>query len=89
MQSYGPAKLAIKKYTRPFGFEATFFARLHSESQLTERPGFNPQQAQTLRAYNFEALWSIGQKTTFLERSDLYLLEKEKKRGFDHFYGYF
>ena len=71
-----------KKYSRPFGFEATFFASLFSESLLSERPGFDPRPGQTLRAHNFEALGSAGSKTNFFERSDLYLLGKGKKIGF-------
>ena len=64
-----------KKYSRPFGFEATFFASLFSESLLSERPGFDPRPAQTLRAYNFALFWPIRPKITLIDRSDLYLLE--------------
>ena len=28
-QSYGPSKLAVKKNSRPFGFEATFYVVVH------------------------------------------------------------
>ena len=82
MQSYGPAKLAIKKYSRPFGFEATFFARLHIELLLSERPGFDPRRAQTLRAHIFGPLWSTGTKTSFFEISNLYLLGQKEKKHF-------
>ena len=56
-----------KKYSRPFGFEATFFASLFSESLLSERPGFESRLAQTLRAYSFAAPWPAGLKIDFLE----------------------
>ena len=46
------------KKSRPFGFEAFFFATLRSESLLFGRPGFDPRTLQTLRAYNFAAPWS-------------------------------
>ena len=58
-----------KKYSRPFGFEATFFASLFSESLLSERPGFDPRPGQTLRAHNFEALGPAGSKTNFFDIS--------------------
>ena len=29
LQRYGLSKLAVKKYSRPFGFEATFYIVLH------------------------------------------------------------
>ena len=29
LQSYGPSKLAVKKKSRPFGFEATFYVVVH------------------------------------------------------------
>ena len=85
LQSYGPSKLVIKNISRPFGFEATFFSILYSESLLSERPGFDSQPAQTLRAYNFEILGLRGPKITFFEKSDLSLLVEEKIRGFEVF----
>ena len=63
-----------KENSRPFGFEATFFVILYSESLLFGRPGFDPRTLQTLRACNFEALWPAGSKTNFFVRSDLCLL---------------
>ena len=72
--TYGPSKLAVKKTSSPFGFEATFSASLHSELLLSKRPGFDPRRAQTLRPYIFEAFWSKSLKVTFFETSDLYLL---------------
>ena len=77
--------LYSKKSSRPFGFESMFIARLHSESLLSERPGFDSRPAQTLRVYNFAQLWSIGSKITFFGRSDLFLLAKERKIDFEHF----
>ena len=74
LQSYGPSKLVIEKNSRPFGFEATFFAILYSESLLFGRPGFDPRRLQTLKAHNFVALGPTGSKTNFFERSHLYLL---------------
>ena len=85
LQSYKVAKLAIKKKLRQFGFEATFFATLCSKLLLSERPGFESRPAQTLKAYIFEAFWPRGPKTISFERSDLYLLAKERKIDFEHF----
>ena len=56
-----------KKTSRPFGFEATFFASLCSESLLFGRPGFDPWPAQTLRTYSFAAPWPTGLKFVFIE----------------------
>ena len=74
--------MVVKKKCGPFGFEATFFAILHSESLLFGRPGFDSRQLQTLKAHNFVALGPTGSKTTFFERSDLCLLGNRKKIGF-------
>ena len=74
LQRYGLSKLAVKKYSRPFGFEATFFASSFSELLLSERPGFDSRLGQTLRAHNFEALGSAGSKTNYFENFDLFLL---------------
>ena len=41
--------------------------------------GFKFRLLQTLRAYNFEALWPGELKSSFFERSDPYLLGKRKK----------
>ena len=82
LQNYKAAKLAVKKNSRPFGFEATFFAILYSESLLFGRSGFDSRQLQTLRAHNFVALEPTGSKTTFFERSNPWLLGKRKKIGF-------
>ena len=71
-----------KKKLRQFGFEATFFATLCSKLLLSEGPGFESRQAQTLKAYIFEASWPTGPKTNSFERSDLYLLGLVKKIGF-------
>ena len=73
-QNCGLSKLAVKKTPRPFGFEATFFASLYSESLLSGRPWFDSRTLQTLGAYNFEILGSARSKTTFFERFDLFLL---------------
>ena len=73
-ESYETLKFAVKKKLRHFGFEATFFATLCSKSLLSERPGFESRPAQTLKAYIFEAFWPTGPKTSFFERSDLFLL---------------
>ena len=67
LQSYGPSKLEFIKNSRPFGFEATFFARLYCESLLFEQPGFDSQWGQTLRAYSFATPWPTGLKITFIE----------------------
>ena len=72
----------VIKNLRHFGFEATFFAILYSESLLFGRPGFDSRQLQTLKAHNFVALGPTGSKTTFFERSDLCLLGNRKKIGF-------
>ena len=63
-----------KKNPRHFGFEATFFATLYSESLLFGRPGLDSRPLQTLRGYNFLALGPGGSKTNFFERFDLSLL---------------
>ena len=60
-------KVGGKKIFRPFGFEATFFASLYSESLLSERFGFESRQAQTLRADSFAAPWPTGLKIVFIE----------------------
>ena len=74
LQKYQRSKLTFKKIPRPFGFEATFFASLCSESLLSERPGFDSRPAQTLKACNFEDLGPTGPKINFFERSNLCLL---------------
>ena len=74
-----------KKNPRPFGFEATFFAILFSESLLFGRPGFDSRRLQTLRAHNFVAFRPAGSKTIFFESSDLYFLGIRKKIGFASF----
>ena len=79
LQSYRPLKLVTKKNSRPFGFEATFFAILLSKSLLFGRPGFDPRTAQTLKVYSFVAPWYAGIKISFLGRSDLFLSAKIKK----------
>ena len=73
LQSYKPSKLAVIQIFRPFGFEATFFAILYSESLLFGRPGFDSRQLQTLRDYNFVAFRPGGSKTNFFERFDISL----------------
>ena len=55
---------------------------LYSDLLLFQSPGFESRPAQTLIVCNFEALWPVGSKTNFFERSDLYLLGKGKKIGF-------
>ena len=55
LQSYGPSKLVVKKNSRPFGFEATFFAILCSESLLSERPGFESRAGQSLATHSSTA----------------------------------
>ena len=74
-----------KKYSRPFGFEATFFASLFSESLLSERPGFDPRPGQTLRAHNFEALGPAGSKTNFFESPIIPLLVFKSLWSQQHF----
>ena len=73
-ESYETLKFAVKKKLRHFGFEATFFVSLHSESLLSERPGFDSRPAQTLKACNFVDFGPSRPKTNFFERSDLFLL---------------
>ena len=75
-------KVGGQKKSRHFGFEATFFAILYSESLLLGRPGFDSRRLQSLRAHNFLALGPTGSKTTFFERFDLCLLGNRKKIGF-------
>ena len=59
-QSYGSSKLVFKKFIRPFGFEATFFASLYSESLLSERSGFESRPGQTLRVCIFKNIVFLG-----------------------------
>ena len=49
-------KVGGQKKLRHFGFEATPFATVISESLLFGRPGFESWLAQTLRACSFGAL---------------------------------
>ena len=78
-------KVGGQKKSRPFGFEAMFFVILYRELMLSERSGFNPRMLQNLRAHNFEALGSIGSKTIFFERFDLYLYGIKRKLALYHF----
>ena len=55
-------------------WRSKIFHKLHSESLLSERPGFESRTVQTLKAHIFAALWPTGPKTNFFEGSDLYLL---------------
>ena len=64
-------KVGGQKKTGHFGFEATFFAILYSESLLFGQPKFDSPRLQTLRAHNFVAPGRRGLKTIFSERSDL------------------
>ena len=82
LQKYQRSKLVIKKNSRPFGFEATFFVLLYSDSLLFGRPGFDSQRLQSLRAHNFVNLGHSGSKISFFERSDLCLLGKYEKKHF-------
>ena len=66
--------MVVKKNSRLFGFEATFFTSLCSELLLSGRPGFDSRPGQTLRAYIFARLWPTGLKIINLERSHLHLL---------------
>ena len=67
------SKLAVKKISRPFGFEATLFATLHSKSMLFRRPGFDSRMAQSLTACKSVAPCSGKPYSTSFERSKLYL----------------
>ena len=71
LRNYRRSKLAVKKISRPFGFEATLFANLNSESLLFGRPGFDSWSAQTLMACNFATLWSEKTQSMSFERSKL------------------
>ena len=51
----GELKGRGQKKLRHFGFEATFFASLCSESLLSERPRFDPWRAQSLGTHSFVA----------------------------------
>ena len=73
-QSYNPAKLAVKKNMRHFGFEATFSASSYSKSLLSERPGFDSRRAQTLKTCNFVTVWSGKTYSTSFERFKLCLI---------------
>ena len=86
MQSYWLSKLAFKKKSRPFGFEATFLVSLYSESLLLKRPRFESWSLQTLRAYNFAADWPARSKTSFYESPDLFIKSEEEKTR--HFLGF-
>ena len=83
-QSYNPAKLAVKKNMRHFGFEATFSASSYSKSLLSERPGFDSRRAQTLKACIFEVLWPflIYDSRRVLSISDM---NYERKVALQHF----
>ena len=72
LHSYKLVKFANKKMLRHFGFEATFFATLFSESLLSERPGFDSRPAQSLRGYIFATLWPKGPKISSFKRSNLF-----------------
>ena len=83
LQNCGPSKFAVKKKLKKNDIAA--FTRLYlycSKSLLSGRPSFESQSLQTLRAYNFAALWPARSKTNFYERSDLYLLGKREKKHF-------
>ena len=82
LQNYGRSKFVVKKKLRHFGFEATPFATLFSESLLSGRPGFESRSLKTLRASNFKAFWPAGSKTSFFEISDLYLLGQKENKHF-------
>ena len=58
----GPQSWQLKKDSRPFGFEATFFAGLYSESLLLERPEFESLSAPNLKACNCKDLGRTGPK---------------------------
>ena len=88
LQSYGPSKLAINKYSRPFGFEATFSVSLHSESLLSGQPGFDSRWAPTLRSCNFDPSWSKRTYNTSFERSNIFLLLYVKKMRFGEVLGH-
>ena len=60
-------KVGSQKNSGRFGFEATFFAILYSESLLFGRPGFDSRRLQTLRAHNFVALGRTGSKPIYLK----------------------
>ena len=81
-KSYSTSKLAImkKKWKNPTTYILMLI--LYSDLLLFQSPGFESRPAQTLIVCNFEALWPVGSKTNFFERSDLYLLGKGKKIGF-------
>ena len=65
------------------------FSLLYTELLLFERPGFDSRSAQTLKACNFEALWSGKTYSTSFERSKLYLLGQMEKKRFGAFLKHF
>ena len=67
-------KVGFEKKYETFWVRGYIFRYLHSESLLSERPGFDPRPGQTLRAHNFEALGPAGSKTNFFESPIIPLL---------------
>ena len=74
-QSYRLSNFAVKKNSRPFGFEATFLQVVYSESLLSARPGFESRTLQTLRLCSFAAPCSTRSYTTSFESPITPLLE--------------
>ena len=73
LQKCGPLKFAVKKKLKN---DVAAFPRLSLSSKdnvVSGRPAFESRSLQTLKAFNFDALWPAGSQTNFFERSDLYL----------------
>ena len=64
---------------RHFGFEATFFPSLCSESLLFGRPGFDSRRAPNLSTHSFGAHGPNLTYNTSFESPNIFLYEKIKK----------
>ena len=72
-QSYKPVMLAVKKKVRHFGFKATFFASLYSESLLFRQLGLDSQTVQSVCI--FAGNWLALSYDSIVETSITYLLD--------------
>ena len=66
-------KVGFEKNMRHFGFEATFFAGLYSESLLLERPWFESLSAPNLKACNCKDLGCTGPKNYFFLKDLIFI----------------
>ena len=82
LQNCGPPNLTVKKNCKNDAGAFPCLSLSSNENVVFGRSGFDSPSLLTLRASNFEAPWPAGSKTSFFERSDLYLLGNGKKIGF-------